>query len=213
MKRKAAISIVAIAQILSPLFAASQDLRSSQAPTRPDASGAAPQCRTTGTDRLTITCAYAAGSSADAGSRTNPRIILNRAVISLIPSDGKPMHIELTFTDGRGTRVDDQRTVYLSIDDEKGENHMRRPLPDVDFSKLEPGRPMKFQETLRAPAFSAGQYVVSLWIPSSISSLKFDPAHNFLLSSQGVPDRATGLNRIAEFAATPASESKGSKSK
>ena len=213
MKRKAAISILAIAQILSPRFAAPQDLRSSQAPTRQDTSGAGPLCRTIGTDKVTITCAYTAGSSVDADSRTNPRIILNRVVISLIPSDGKPMHVELTFTDGRGTRVADQRTVYLSIDDEKGENHMRRPLPGVDFSKLEPGKPMKFQETLFAPAFSAGQYVVSLWIPSSVSSLKFDPAHNFLLSSQGVPDRATGLNRLAEFAAAPASKSKGGKSK
>jgi hypothetical protein len=73
----------------------------------------------------------------------------------------------------------------------------------VDFTKLEPGRLTKFQETLLAPAFSAGTYIVSIWIPSNDPSLKFDPTHNLLLSSKGVPDRATGLNRVAEFAITP----------
>jgi hypothetical protein len=213
MKRKAAVSILAVSQMLWPMLAAPQEIGSSQEPAAARTSGFSPKCLVVGTKEMTITCAYTAGSSADADSRTNPRIILNRAVISLTPWDGSPMHIELTFTGGTATRVADQRTVYLSIDDEKGGNHMRRPLPDVDFRKLEPGRSTKFQETLLAPAFSAGQYSVSLWIPSSDPSLKFDPAHNLLVSSEGVPDRATGLNRIAEFAATPKSKSPSSHDK
>jgi hypothetical protein len=213
MKRKAAISILAVIQALWPMLAAPQEISPSQKAAEVHASGFTPKCLVVGTKEVTVTCAYTAGSSADADSRTNPRIILNRAVISLTPWDGSPMHIDLTFTGETATKVADPRIVYISIDDEKGENHMRRPLPDVDFRKLEPGRSMKFQETLLAPAFSAGHYTVSLWIPSPDPSLKFDPAHNFLVSSEGVPDRATGLNRIAEFATTPKTKSPSSQNK
>jgi hypothetical protein len=80
------------------------------------------------------------------------------------------------------------------IDDDGGENHMRRSLPHVDFTKLEPGRLTKFQEELLAPAFSPSPYIVSIWIPSTDPSLKFDRAHNSLLSSNDGPDLATGLN-------------------
>jgi hypothetical protein len=111
------------------------------------------------------------------------------------------MKIELTFTNGSGHKISDPRVVYLQIDDEKGQNHVRRPLPHVDFTKLEPGKPANFQETLLTPGFSVGNYFISLWIPSTDPSLKFDPAHNFLFSANGVPDRATGLNRIAKFTA------------
>jgi hypothetical protein len=214
MKMKAAISILTVTQVLSPALGIPHrfDLRRQTTKPRASASAVAPNCRVDGASELTITCSYTAGSSFDADSRPAPRIILNRAVISLIPSDGNPMRIELTFTNGTARKIADRRIVYLSIDDEKGQNHMRRPLPDVDFTKLEPGRLTKFQETLLAPAFSAGSYTVSIWIPSIDPSLKFDPTHNLLLSSKGVPDRATGLNRVAEFAVTPAggSASKGS---
>ena len=112
------------------------------------------------------------------------------------------MRVQLTFTNDSGGKIADQRTVYLAIDEEKGENHMRRSLPHVDLTKLEPGKPTKFQETLLAPAFSRGQYIVSIWIPSTDPSLKFDPTHNFLLSSNGVPEPDTGLNQIAKFTVT-----------
>jgi len=109
------------------------------------------------------------------------------------------MDVELTFTNDSGSKIAERRTVYLAIDGEKGENHMRRPLPHVDFTELEPGKPTKFQETLMTPAFRPGRYTVSIWIPSTEPSFKFDPTHNFLLSSKNVPDRVTGLNHIAKF--------------
>jgi hypothetical protein len=199
MKMNTAILILAITQTLCPALAAPLTLNFVQNTTKPQASAAAPNCRVIGTSELTITCAYTAGPSVDADDRTVPRIILNRAVISLIPSDGNPMRVELTFTNGTAGRIADHRTVYLSIDDATGQNHMRRPLPSVDFTKLEPGARVKFQETLLAPAFSNGSYIISIWIPSTDPSLKFDPAHNLLLSSKRVPDSATGLNHIAEF--------------
>jgi hypothetical protein len=199
MKMKTAISILTVTLSLSAMLALPHDLVVPQVAARPQASASGPQCSAIGADELRITCAYAAGSPVVADSRTAPRIILDRAVISFVPSNESNMSIQLTFTNDSGGKIADPRTVYLAIDDEKGENHMRRSLPHVDFTKLEPGRPMKFEEALLAPAFSPGAYIVSVWIPSADPSLKFDPAHNFLLSSKGVPDPATGLNRIAKF--------------
>jgi hypothetical protein len=115
------------------------------------------------------------------------------------------MHVELTFTNDSDTKIAEKRTIYLAFDDAKGENHMRRPLPHVDFTKLEPGKPVTFEERLLAPAFERGIYSISLWIPSNDAALKFDRAHNFLLSDEGVPDTESGLNRIAKFTATPSS--------
>jgi len=197
---KTAILILTVIQSLSPVFAPLHDLVVPQQPTKPQASASAPQCVTIGVTELTITCSYTAGSSVGADSRTAPRILLDRAVISFIPSDESHMSIELTFKNDTGSKIADHRTVYLAVDDERGENHMRRSLPRVDFTKLEPGRLMQFQEVLLAPAFSPGPYIVSIWIPSTDPLLKFDPAHNFLLSSNGVPNPATGLNQIAKFA-------------
>jgi len=69
----------------------------------------------------------------------------------------------------------------------------------LNFTKLEPGRLTKFQETLLAPAFSAGSYIASIWIPSTDPLLRFDSKHNFLFSSNGVPDPATGLKPDLEI--------------
>jgi hypothetical protein len=200
MKMKMTISILLLTRMLSPSLVVLRAPALQAGRTEPQAS--APQCEAIGTGDLTITCAYTACSSVDADSRTAPRIILNRAVISFIPSNESLMRVQLTFTNDSRSKIADQRTVYLAIDEEKGENHMRRSLPHVDLTKLEPGKPTKFQETLLAPAFSRGQYIVSIWIPSSDPSLKFDPTHNFLLSSNGVPEPGTGLNQIAKFAVT-----------
>ena len=202
MKIKTAISVLAVMQMLYPVLVSPHDFALLQEPTKPQALRSAPRCEAIGTSELTMTCAYTAGSSVDADRRTTPRIILNSAVISFIPSDESHMRVELAFTNDSGSKIVDQRTVYLAIDDEKGENHMRRSLPHVDFTKLEPGKLTKFQETLLAPAFSPGPYIVSIWIPSTDLSLKFDPTYNLLLSSKGVPNPATGLNLIAEFTVT-----------
>ncbi len=163
-----------------------------------------PQCEVTGTGEITISCAYSPTAAAEKEG-TPPRVLLNRTVISFAPSSESHMHVELTFTNASDTNIAEKRTVYLAFDDAKGENHMRRPLPHVDFTKLEPGKPMTFEETLLAPAFEPGMYSISLWIPSNDAALKFERAHNFLLSNEGVPDTESGLNRIAKFTATQSS--------
>ena len=170
-----------------------------------------PQCETQGTKEVTISCSYSVTPTTPPESAT-PRVVLNRTVISFEPSSESHMHVELTFTNDTNAKIAEKRTIYLAFDDAKGENHMRRPLPHVDFTKLEPGKPMTFAETLLAPAFEAGSYSISLWIPSNEAALKFDPAHNFLLSNEGVPDTDAGLNRIAKFTAIPSPRRKSSKS-
>jgi hypothetical protein len=205
---KTAILILAVIHSLTPVVAHSHERVLPPEPTEPQASTTAPQCMAIGAIKLTITCSYSAESSAGTDRRTAPRIILDRAVISFIPSNESHMSIELTFTNDSGSEIADHRMVYLAIEDERGDNHMRRRLSHVDFTKLEPGRLATFQEALSAPAFSPGPYIVSIWIPSTEPLLKFDPAHNFLLSSNGVPDFSTGLNQIAKFTVTASSKHK-----
>lgn len=196
---KTAILILTVTRLLSPALVAPGDLASLAQTSKSQTNASASQCEPRGARELTIACEYTAGSPADPGSRTSPRVLLNRAVISFNPSEDGYMRIELTFTNDSGSKITERRTVYLAIDTEKGENHMRRPLPHVDFTELEPGRLTKFQDALMAPAFGPGRYIVSIWIPSTEPSFKFDPTHNFLLSSKDVPHRDTGLNQIAKF--------------
>src|SRR6202790_1116849 len=130
MKMQMAISILTLTRMLSPALVVPRALALQKGHTEPQASTSAPQCEAIGTVDLTITCAYTACSSVDADSRTAPRIILNRAVISFTPSNQSLMRVQLTFTNDSGSKIADQRTVYLAIDEEKGENHMRRSFPD-----------------------------------------------------------------------------------
>jgi hypothetical protein len=204
MKIRSAISVLMLTQMSAQ--AGSQFYRvlpSQIASAYSNVSQSAPQCEIVGTSELTITCVYSPAEAGGADPRSLPRVILSRAELSFKTSSESRMRIELSFKNDSGDQISEQRTVYLAIDDEKGQNHMRRPLPQVDFTKLEPGKLTKFEETLLAPAFSAGPYIVSLWIPSSDPSWKFDPTHNLLLSSAGVPDVTTGLNLVAKFKAGP----------
>jgi hypothetical protein len=195
--------ILGAIEILAAASASPRPLSSVRQITKANPPVSAPECEVLGPREITITCTYAANLSANADPRMVPRIILNRAVISLTPWEGSPMRVELTFTNGTKTRIADHRTLYFAIDDAKGENHVRRQLPSVDLTKLEPGKPMKFEETLLVAKFSAGQYIASLWIPSTVPSQEFNPAHNLLLSSKGVADPVTGLNRLAKFTVSP----------
>jgi hypothetical protein len=170
-----------------------------------------PQCETQGTGEVTISCSYSATATAPR-ENSAPRVVLNRVAISFKPASESHMLVELTFTNDSDAKIAEKRTIYIALDDAKGQNHMRRPLPHVDFTKLEPGKPMTFEERLLAPAFEPGIYSISLWIPSNDAALKFDPAHNFLLSNEGVPNAESGLNRIANFTATPSPRKKSSRS-
>jgi hypothetical protein len=208
VKTRTAVLTLTLTRLLSPALVDPCAVVLHEKPPALQASDSPPRCETIETNELTLICAYSAGSPVDADSRTAPRIILNRAVISFVPSNDSRMRVQLTFTNDSGSKITDHRTVYLAIDDDKGGNHVRRSLPHVDFTKLERDKPVTFQETLLTPAFSPGAYLISLWIPSTDPSLTFDPKHNFLVSSNGVTLPASGLNQIGKFTITVPSRRK-----
>jgi hypothetical protein len=177
-----------------------QDKSQEAGSTRTETSNAS-KCASIGEEEISITCDYGTAKS-DIKSKHEPQIMLNHASFAFKTNNESHMRIELTFTNAGKTRMADAHTVYVAIDDEKGQNHMRRPLPQVDFRKLEPNQPVTFSDILLAPAFAPGRYTISLWIPNPASAVKFDPGHNFLLSNPKMANPASGLNTIATFTAT-----------
>lgn len=150
-------------------------------------------CETVGNDEITITCDY----------RTTPRsatgVAINRAVFSFEPNESSNLHVELTFTNVNATSILEARTVYFAIDDNVGNNYVRRALPTVDFRKLDAGKPVTFTDELRVAKFPPGRYTIALWIPSADKALQFNPAHNLMIDGAGVADAKSGLNVLAKF--------------
>jgi hypothetical protein len=212
MRRVRAIRLLTLAAAMNTCSALAQDgtrmaplagvsaPKTSQSLASPSAQSAgAPKCSTTGDVAITITCTYAATPRSASTGRYAPRIVLNRAVLSLEPKEESDMVAELTFTNESPGPMSARRPVYLAIDDDQGRNYVRRPLPNVDFSKLKPGEPRTFSDHLLIGAFRPMRYTVHLWIPDPDPSLKFNAEHNFLLSSVGVSDTVGGLNVLAQF--------------
>jgi hypothetical protein len=165
----------------------------------PSRSSFASPCETVGKEEITIACSYTATPHSASKDITTPRIVLNRIMISFEPKEESHMVVELTFTNEGATRISDARPTYLAIDDDTGQNYVRRVLQQVDFRKLAPGQRLGFSERLLVGSFRPGHYTIYLWIPNPDPALKFNPARNFLLSSEGVGDSATGLNMLARF--------------
>jgi hypothetical protein len=159
----------------------------------------APGCHATGTGEITIACDYAAVSVNSEQPGSEPRIALNHAALSFKTKHDSWTSVELTFTKLDAAPVSEPRLVYLAVDDDFRHNFVRRVLPKVDFRSLATGQRTAFSERLLIPAFQPGHYRIELWIPSSDPSLKFNTKSNFLISSLGVADKKTGLNRIATF--------------
>ena len=134
-----------------------------------------PRCETKGEEQIVITCSYRSALGPASHDKSRSRIAITRAVISFRPDESSKMRAELTFTNTGTGRSSDARTVYLEIDDNAGNNYVRRSLPTVDFRKLSPGKAVTFSEQLRVFAFPPGQYTIALWIPSSEAALKFNP--------------------------------------
>lgn len=160
------------------------------------------KCDVSGATKITITCNYTGAPQDANAANAIPRIVLNHAMISFETNNESHMKIELTFTNQSAAAISEARTVFIAIDEPGGKNHLRRPLPQVDLRKLASHQTLTFSETLLSPAFPRGDYVVHLWIPSADPALKFDAAHNLLLSNVGVPDSVTGLNTLASFTVT-----------
>jgi len=177
-----------------------QEPTSSRASTRvPDESATAPRCEVSETQEIKITCTYTATPRSSKQGADEQRIVLNRATLSFGTKRDSYMLIDLTFTNEGTSLTSGPQTVYLSVDDESGQNMVRRVLPKTDFSKLSPGVPTKFSERLLIGGFRPGRYTISLLLPNPDPSLKNDPRRNILLSNDRVADPATGSNTIARF--------------
>jgi len=154
-------------------------------------------CEAKSQDAIKLVCDYATTTDGADNAASKPPIAIQHAEFSFETKHDNHMRVDLTFAGARPAR--EARTVYLEIDDDAGRNFIRRPLPDVDFRKLEPGAPLATVGHLLVPALQPGRYHIYLWIPSADPALQFKPAHNFLLNSAGVADKATGLNKLAAF--------------
>ena len=159
----------------------------------------APRCQATGSGEITIVCDYSAVAVNSEEAVHEPRIALNHAALSFKTKHDGWASVELAFTKLDAGPVSESRLIYLAVDDDSGHNFIRRVLPKVDFRSLVTGQKAAFSERLLIPAFQSGRYRIELWIPSSDPSLRFNVKDNFLLSSFGVADKKTGLNRIATF--------------
>jgi hypothetical protein len=162
-------------------------------------SSTSPRCDIAGSKEITIICHYTASPVTGAESDRQPRVVINDASLSFETGEENYMRVGLTLTNGGKNAISDAHPVYLAIDDEAGSNYIRRLLPHIDFRNLAPGAKQTFSERLLVPALQPRRYIARLWIPNPDPSLKSDPAHNFLLSSEGVPDSQSGLNLIAKF--------------
>jgi hypothetical protein len=146
---------------------------------------------------ITLSCDFAAMPAGEKNG--DMRIVLNHAAFSFKTKNENWMNVELTFSNAAAAKMAEAPKVYLAVDDAEGHNYIRRVLPHADLRSLAPGERQTFSDRLLIPALRPGSYVIHLWIPDPDPSLQFNSAHNFLLSSVGVPDRKTGLNTVATF--------------
>ena len=164
-------------------------------------SATASVCETVEAQEVKITCTYTA--TPRPSNPDEQRIVLNRAVLSFGTKRDSFMFVDLTFTNEGASVPSVLHTIYLTIEDEEGHNVVRRVLPKVDFRKLPPGEPVTFSERFLIGGFRRGRYAISLLIPNPDPSLKNNPAHNILLSSDGVANPTTGSNTVAHFTVGP----------
>lgn len=155
-------------------------------------------CSTATNEKITITCQYQTAKEI-ASSKSDPAITIDRFEISFGALKAGEMQAALTFTNRGTTAISEGRTVYLALDDDAGHNYLRRILRQIDLRKLAPGQSVTFSSRFLTGRFRAGHYTFHLWMPSTDPSLEFDPRFNLLLANDGVPDRLTGLNVLADF--------------
>lgn len=156
-------------------------------------------CSTSVKEQITITCNYQAAAKDASAPEDDASVMLDRFEISFGARKAGEMRAELTFTNCGSSPISEARTVYLSVDDDAGRNYLRRILRQVDLRQIGPGESLTFSSRFIAGTFMPGHYIFHLWIPSSDQALKFDPRYNLLLANNGVADRSTGLNVLADF--------------
>jgi hypothetical protein len=197
MKSEPFLLFVLQSLVCAGLYATSPDVTSAH--NQYESAPPKPLCKTVQEERITITCNYAAAAASQQDKNRRPRIVLNRFEVSFNPNDGDLMHIELTFTNEDTKPLLGTNTASLAIDDDMKRNYLRRELPQVDLRELAPGKSLTYSDRLLVGSFPPGHYTFHLYIPNPDPLLRLHFTDNLLLSSEGVPNPANGLNTLAEF--------------
>jgi hypothetical protein len=163
----------------------------------------APVCKISGKKEITIECDYTAAPPLAPKQITAPRIVLNHLLVSFNPREESHMLVVMTLANEGVAQIPDGYAAYLAIDDDAGQNYVRRVLQHFDFRKLPPSQRSTFSDRLLVGSFRPGHYLIRLWIPSPDPLLKFTAGQNLLLSNLGTSDPATGLNTLATFVVMP----------
>jgi hypothetical protein len=195
------LASVALPAFLVPLLSLPVPAQSSASPAGagPGLSNVQPRCVVSSSRQISIACDYKPLPLRKDLPAGEPQIALNHAELQFDTRDDNWMSLSLTLTRLDSPPAASARTVYIEVDDDAGRNFVRRPLSAINIAGLAPDNPVRFDQRLIFPAFPPGHYQVKLWIPSNNPALKFKPDHNLLVSSAGVADAASGLNRIADF--------------
>jgi hypothetical protein len=109
------------------------------------------------------------------------------------------MSLSLKISNEDAAPLAERRTVFIEVDDTKGNNYLRRPLLHTDLSLVKPGDVRTFSEKLLVGSFQPGDYVIYLWIPSSETGQTYNARQNFLLGGENVATLDNALNKVAQF--------------
>ena len=109
------------------------------------------------------------------------------------------MSLSLQIANEDTFRLAEQRTVFIEVDDTKGNNYLRRPLPHTDLGLVGPGQTRTFSEKVLVGSFQPGDYIIFLWIPSAETGQTYNSKKNFLLGGESVAIPDSGLNKLAQF--------------
>jgi hypothetical protein len=153
-------------------------------------------CQVTVSAELALDCSYSARESPQPG--TSHFRLVHSSLLFSVKSESY-MQISLTITNDDAPQLEEKRPVFLVIDDAKGMNYLRRSLPHVDLAALKPGETGIFSERLLVGAFNSGDYIISLWIPSSDPGRTYEVDRNLLLGGESVANPTTRLNQLAQF--------------
>jgi hypothetical protein len=165
-----------------------------QSPGPPESSNGV--CQATTDKELILDCSYRAGSGEFVSS---PHLRLIHASLSFEVKGENYMSLSLHIANEDTVRLAERRTAFIEIDDAKGNNYLRRPLPHTDLGLVEPGKTRTFSEKLLVGSFLPGDYIISLWIPSPEPEETYNSRKNFLLRGENVADPETALNKLAHF--------------
>jgi len=153
-------------------------------------------CQVTTAKELILDCPYRPGTGAVVGS---PHLRLIHASLSFEVKGENYMSLSLQIANEDTFRLAEQRTVFIEVDDTKGNNYLRRPLPHTDLGLVGPGQTRTFSEKVLVGSFQPGDYIIFLWIPSAETGQTYNSKKNFLLGGESVAIPDSGLNKLAQF--------------